>query len=413
MTNANFPEFQPTRKLYRTDSYAQSFEAKVLEVNRNGANLGVRLDQTGFYPTAGGQPHDTGTLEADALVWRVVDVREAKGESVLTHALEGSGEPEVGSRVTGRIDWSHRFDLMQQHTGEHILGQAFYRLSAHVIAVNMEGDVCTIDLAESVTDDLALSAETIANEAVWNAHPITTYDVPETEVSSISLRRAPKVSGLIRVVQIGDYDYSACGGTHLRNSAEVGIIKIYRLERVKGGTRVYFNCGARALQDYRWKHAFISQLGLRFSTALENLPVRTDAALEELAQIKRDLATMRAKYAASIAANLIPQERLGGVNYVAHLLEDASLLPELLKAFAQKRNTVAILGALDGARAMIAVASGPDANEHAGELLKIGLPEIEGRGGGKADTAQGSGSKPDGLENALEVMLRSIEYRRR
>lgn len=409
MTQTPRSEPQPTRKLYREDSYATSFEATVLEVN--SSRLEVRLDRTGFYPTAGGQPHDTGTLEANGKVWRVVDVHESKGESVLTHLLEGSGPLEVGSAVTGRIDWAHRFDLMQQHTGEHILGQAFFRLSAHVIAVNMEGEVCTIDLAESVSEEHALEAETIANQAVWDAHPITTFDVPDSDISSIPLRRAPKVSGFIRVVGIGDYDYSACGGTHLRNSSEVGIIKIYRLERLKGGTRVYFNCGRRALEDYRWKHRFVSQLGLRFSTALEHVPARTDAALEELAQVKRDLGAMRTRYALALAGSLEPRERLEGVVYVTHVLEDATLLPELAKAFAARSRTVALLGARDGTRSMIAVTNGPDANEHAGELLRVGLPLIEGRGGGKADIAQGSGTNLDGLEAALEAMLRTAQDR--
>ncbi len=403
---------QPTHKLYRDDSYAQTFEARVLEVKRDGDTTEVRLDQTAFYPTAGGQPHDTGTITANGHVWRVVDVRESKGESVLTHVLEGTGELEIGARVTGQIDWLRRFDLMQQHTGEHILGQAFFRLSAHVIAVNMEGDICTIDLAETVTDELVIKAETIANEAVWNAHEITTYQVPDTEITGIPLRRTPKVTGMIRVVQIGDYDYSACGGTHLRSSAEVGIIKVYRLERVKGGSRVYFNCGGRALTDYRWKHAFVSQLGLRFSTALENVPSRTDAALEELAQAKRELGLMRTKYAVTLASSLEAQEFLNGNNYVKHVLEDAALLPDLAKAFAATQNTVGILGATDGSRALIAVASGVDTNEHAGELLKIGLPFIEGRGGGKADLAQGSGARLDGLENALETILHSVRFRR-
>ncbi len=409
MTDTNSSE--STQKLYRDDSYATTFEARVLEINRDGDTLEVRLDQTAFYPTAGGQPHDTGTITINGHVWRVVDVRESKGESVLTHVLEGSAELEIGQHVTGQIDWSRRFDLMQQHTGEHILGQAFFRLSAHVIAVNMEGDICTIDLAETVTDEIVIKAETIANEAVWNAHEITTYQVPDTEISSVPLRRAPKVTGMIRVVQIGDYDYSACGGTHLRTSAEVGIIKIYRLERVKGGSRVYFNCGRRALEDYRWKHAFISQLGLRFSTAVENVPQRTDAALEELAQAKRDLAVMRTKYAVTLASSLEPHERLNGINYVKHVLEDAAMLPDLAKAFAATPHTVGILGARDGNRALIAVASGPDANEHAGELLKIGLPLIEGKGGGKADMAQGSGSKPDALDDALEAIWQSVRLR--
>jgi alanyl-tRNA synthetase len=291
---------------------------------------------------------------------------------------------------------------MQQHTGEHILGQAFFRRSKHVVAVNMEHAVCTLDLAGEVSWEAAMTAEQTANEAIWAAHRITTYEIPDTQLETVPLRRAPKVTGMVRVVQIGDYDYSACGGTHLQSSAEVGILKIFKLERVRGtATRVFFNCGSRLLSDYRFKHDFVASLGLRFSTALEAVPERVNVALEELVAAKREVSSLRVRLAAQIAASITEPV------YVA-TLEDAALLPELAKVFAARPGQIAILGAMAESRAMIAVACGAGATAKAGELLKIGLPLIDGRGGGKPDLAQGSGLKPEGLGAALEAMRAAV-----
>ena len=406
---------QPTRKLYREDSYASSFEAQVLEVNAVNNKLEVRLDQTHFYPSAGGQANDTGKLETSGQVFRVVDVRESKGEAIVTHVLEpdGQGEQtalEVGANVTGTIDWPRRFDLMQQHTGEHILGQAFFRLNAHVMAVNMESAVCTIDLEETIDETVALEAERIANKAIWANHPISCVELPEAEARALPLRREPKVSGVIRVVQIGDYDYSACGGTHLRSSGEVGLLKILKLERVKGGaTRVFFICGQRCLTDYGFKHAFVSELGLRFSSALENVPKRTQAALEEANQLRRDLSSLRSRYAEALVETLQPQVRLGSVNVHAIELEDAAMLTDVVKVFAAKTNAVGAVGACTPEKAMLAVACGPGSGQNANDLLKLGLPLIDGRGGGKPDMAQGSGTKLEGLPNALEAVLNALD----
>jgi alanyl-tRNA synthetase len=278
----------------------------------------------------------------------------------------------------------------------------FYRADRHVVAVNMEGKICTLDLAGDVSWDEATHAEQVANDAIWAAHPITTYEVPDTEIARIPLRRTPKVSGSIRVVQIGEYDHSACGGTHLRSSAEVGILKIFKLERVRGSdTRVFFNCGNRLLPDYRFKHDFVTALGLRFSTALERVPQHTMTLLEELTTARKDVANLRVKLAQTIASS--HDERV-----VVLQLEDVALLGEVAKAFVSKPNTVAILGATDGSRVMLSVACGAGAGAKAGEVLKIGLPFVDGRGGGKPDLAQGSGSKLEGLPEALEAMRSAV-----
>jgi alanyl-tRNA synthetase len=354
----------------------------------------VRLESSAFYPTAGGQACDTGTLGGV----RVLATTEQDG--AIWHKLDGS--LELGQTVLGTLDWARRFDHMQQHTGEHLLGQAFFRLKRHVIAVNMAHSVCTLDLGEETSWEMAMQAEEAVNQAIWASLPIQSYEIPDSQISSLPLRRTPKVSGQIRVVQIGEYDYSACGGTHTRTSSEVGMLKIFKLERIKSGaTRVYFNCGGRLLSDYRFKHDFVSNLGLQFSTALENLPSRTQSALEELSAAKRQMALQKTKLAQYLAASF-----QSGV--VLHELEDASMLVEVAKICTQRPNLLALLGAKEGGKAMLAVACGLGVNHNAVEVLKIGLPYIQGRGGGKPELAQGSGTNPHGLAAALEAMRNAL-----
>jgi alanyl-tRNA synthetase len=379
-----------TTKLYRQDAYCQQFQSVVLEVQDST----VRLESTAFYPTAGGQAFDTGMLNNLS----VLETRERDG--AIWHTINGS--LEVGQEVIGQLDWARRFDHMQQHTGEHLLGQAFFRLERFVIAVNMEHSVCTLDLDSATSWELAMQAEEAVNQAIWANLPICTYEVSDTDIHTIPLRRTPKVSGQIRVVQMGDYDYSACGGTHTRATGEVGMLKIFKLERIKSGaTRVYFNCGGRLLSDYRLKHDFVANLGLQFSTALENVPARTQAVLEELSAAKRQLALQKTQLAQYLAASFH-----SGV--VLHELSDASMLAEVAKLCTLRPNLLVLLGAKEGNKAMLAVACGLGSQHNAAELLKIGLPYIAGKGGGKPELAQGSGDKPQGLSAALEAMQAAL-----
>jgi alanyl-tRNA synthetase len=375
-----------TVQLFRSEPYLSSFEAVVTEV-REGA---VRLSQTAFYPGGGGQICDLGTLNG-------VSVQKTSLEDgCIWHHLKA--DFQVGEVVQGQLDWARRFDAMQQHTGEHLLGQAFFRLGFHVLAVSMEHSVCTLDLTEVIDWDLAVQAERIVNDTILAALPITTYEVPDSEIHAVPLRRTSKVQGLIRIVQIGDFDFTACGGTHTNKSSEVGLLKILKLERIKGtATRIYFNCGVRLLEDYRLKHDFVTSLGLRFSSGLDKVPERTVSALNELEQRKLEISQLKTQLAARIASSF-----LRGV--VVHLLDDATLLPELAKACVLRENLIAVLGAVDGSRVLLAVTCGVNIKAQARDILMLGLPLIEGKGGGKADLAQGSGLKADGLEAALESM---------
>lgn len=387
-----------TRRLYREDPYATAFTAEVLSVSGRE----VVLDQTIFYPTAGGQQHDTGQLAGH----RVVDVRNS-GDAVA-HILDGEAGLRCGDEVRGSLDWARRFDHMQQHTGEHILGQAFFRLGSPVVSVAMGEGRCTIDLAGAITYEEALQAELIADEAVWAGLPVSWDDLPETEALALPLRRPPQVSGLIRVVRIGDFDYSACGGTHVRNSGEVGIVKVLATEKVKGGnTRVYFHCGARALDDYRAKHDLVARLARAFSAGEDQVGVRIDAALAEGEDARRELGALKtglAEEAASRLAEAAPV--VGGVRVVEQEVGDATLLPLLARALAAREGVVAVLAA-SADRTMLAVACGPGSGQDSRSILKAGLDAVGGRGGGKAELAQGSASEPGRASVALEAMRRA------
>lgn len=381
-----------TQRLYRQDSYQTSMRAEVLAVRERKGRPEVRLDATVFYPTAGGQAHDTGALAGA----KVVEVSE-DDEGGIWHTLEGAA-PAVGASVEGQVDWPRRFDHMQQHTGEHILGQAFFRLGRPIAAVNMESRVCTIDLEGEVPWELAMEAEQTANEAIWAAHSIHTFEVDESEIARLPLRRPPKVSGLIRVVQIGEFDWSACGGTHLRSSSGVGLLKIFKTEKVRStDTRVYFNCGSRLLPDYRLKHDFTAALAVRLSASTEMVSERTHALLDELSATKRELAQARTRLARALAAHAaLPVE--------SRILDDPALLSEFAGACAERPGQIALLGARSEGRALLAVACGPGSNRKAGELLKVGLAVVNGRGGGKPELAQGSGTDTSRLAEALEAM---------
>jgi alanyl-tRNA synthetase len=261
-----------TRRLYFEDSYLQEFEAEVVERRTCEGLPAVVLDRTSFYPESGGQPWDKGTL-GGVEVLKVVDV-----EGTILHVLR-EGVPET--TVRGRIDWPTRFDHMQQHTGQHILSQAFFEvLKGETRSFHLGADAATVEIGLAAASDAALDkVEDRANAVVWEDREIKSYFVPEEKIDAVPLRRPPKKHGLLRVVEVAGYDYSACGGTHCRRSGEVGMIKITGLEKIRGNIRFEFLCGSRALADYRTKDRTIRRIAGLFSS----LPGDAAGHVEKLA----------------------------------------------------------------------------------------------------------------------------------
>jgi len=263
-------------RLYQLDSYATRFQAQVVRVWSDEKGHHAVLSETLFYPESGGQPADTGVLRGPFGEVRVLHAyEEEKAFGDVVHVL--SAPIPEGVEVEGEIDWNRRFRHMQRHTAQHILSQALLRAGGyHTVAVSLDGPICTVDLKEEVAEAKLQEAEALANFAVYADYPVEAFWVSEEELSQYPLRRPPKVQGQVRLVRIGDFDLAACGGTHLKTSAQAGPIKVLKWERYKGGSRVYFMAGWEALEDYHAKHALLSRLALSFSTSPLELerPVR-------------------------------------------------------------------------------------------------------------------------------------------
>ncbi len=360
-----------TRRLYWEDSYAKRFLARVLEVRPRGEHFEVILDQTLFYPTSGGQPHDTGHLgEA-----RVLDVYEGeKHGGVILHLTD---RPlEAGTEVEGTIDWDRRYRHMQRHTAQHILSQAFLRAGRwNTVAVSLRGPVFTVDFDLPPDEEVIKRAEALANWAVYANLPIRAFFVEEERVPLLPLRRMPKVRGRIRVVEIEDWDLAPCGGTHLKSSAEAGPIKILGFERFKKHTtRVYAKAGWEALEDYVQKHETLQHLAQKFASRPLEVPDR-------VAKLEADLYQTRGRLmeAERTLAGLL-YESLPGTHVTA--LVPSLALRELARRLAERPGAAFLLIADEGERARFILGKHPDAGfklEQAFEELK----SLGARGGGQ------------------------------
>ncbi len=277
-----------TTRRYYTDAYTREFPARVLDTPRVGDRPAAILDQTFFYPTSGGQPHDTGRLGAAA----VVDVAVREADGAVLHLLDA---PLDAGPVEGRIDWSRRFDHMQQHTGQHILSQAFLRIAgAPTIGFHLGADAVSIDLGIAELGDAgAANAESLANDIVTRNAAVRAWFPSVDELATLSLRKTPEVAGPLRLVAVGDFDISACGGTHVAATGEIGLISILRAERMKRGIRIEFLCGGRARADYARKHRVVRELASSLTCAPLELPASVSHLQGALLETRRELATLK------------------------------------------------------------------------------------------------------------------------
>lgn len=304
----------PTRRLYYDDAYLVDFEAEVVEQRSHEGALAVVLDATAFYPESGGQPWDRGTLGGVP----VLEVRDIDG--LVLHVL--AADVPAG-RLRGRVDWPARFDHMQQHTGQHILSQAFFELvRGETRSFHLGPEVSTLEIGLGTISDADLDrVEDRANAVVWEDREVKTYSVPEERIGDVPLRRPPKKHGLLRVVEVAGFDYSGCGGTHVRRTGEVGLVKVLAAEKIRGNLRFDFLCGGRALGDYRVKDRGLRAVAGSFSCLPEDAP----AQVARLARDFKDLRKRGRKLEERLAA-FEAREVVGGARgpLIAAVLEDRS-----------------------------------------------------------------------------------------
>jgi alanyl-tRNA synthetase len=387
-----------TERLYYTDAYLRTFTARVVAVHPQGewgARPGVVLDRTAFYPTSGGQPHDTGTLGGVP----VVDVID--GEDVVVHVVEGPPEPwpfAAGAQVDGTVDWERRFDHMQQHTGQHVLSAVFSQeLGAETVSVHLGGS-STLDLAlASLGPEEARRVEDAANRVVFDNRPVTVRFVSEEEAARLGLRRPPRRLGTIRVVEVADCDRSACGGTHVRSTAEIGPLVLRRWERIKSQVRVEFLAGWRALEDYRWKHALINEWSGRLTVGDRELGAALDRLTREARDRERALSEARTRllvYEATERLAAVPAVAGRKILQVAVSRRDPTEIRQLLREMTSREACVVLAGDEATGRVYFARSQG-DGPSMAAVLDRVCRP-AGGRGGGSPEFAQGAVA-PGGL----------------
>ena len=399
---------QVWHRLYFDHPYLTHFTAQVAERLEWAGRPAVILDQTAFYPTGGGQPHDIGVLKPldaaspgsprrdDGTEVAVIEVVERETDGAVIHLLAA---PLSADQVEGRIDWDRRFDLMQQHTGQHLLSAAFVRCcAANTVSFHLTTDCATIDLDRALSPEELTQAEALAGQVVLNNQPVSARFVPGKEVHRLPLRKPVTRSGPLRIVEIPDFDCSACGGTHVRATGEIGLIKIIRSERRGAETRVEFMCGWRALADYRTKNALLLEMARDLSVGYWELPEAIRRLGDELHQARRELRHAHdALFDAEADALWHAAGRLGDLRVVQAYL--AGRTPDELKLLAQRLmahpQTAVLLGAGQaGDKGHLVFARSADLDFHAGTLLGQACQLIGGRGGGRPEFAQGGG--PDG-----------------
>jgi alanyl-tRNA synthetase len=393
-----------TERLYYNDPYLREFDATITRVDASAGHIAITLDRTAFYPTTGGQPFDTGTLN-DVAVVDVVDSDDGSIAHLASRASNASAL-QVGLRVHGAIDWPRRFDHMQQHTGQHVLSAAFDRLfGVRTVSFHLGAAGSTIDLARELTPGGIAAAEDLANRIVWEDRGVAVRYADADEAAKLPLRKESLREGLLRLIDVHDFDLSACGGTHVARTGAIGVIAVASWERFKGGQRVEFLCGGRALARFRSLRDVVASAVRSFSVLPEELPSAIERVQADAKESRRALSALRTDLARYQAADMADAaERLaipGGpeVQSVMRIVDaDAAVLKTLAAAITAAAGFVVVL--LSASRpSLVVVARSADVPVAADRVVGALVAAFGGRGGGRSELAQGGGL--DGPSDAI------------
>jgi len=398
-----------TERLYYADPYCTHFRAHLIEAQRMGDCLAVVLDRTAFYPTGGGQPHDTGTLAGHS----VLEVVERVTDGAVVHMLPADSALPEGE-LEGIVDWPRRFDHMQQHTGQHILSQAFVQLfQADTVGFHLSQSYSTIDLNRNDLDEEEIArGEALANQIVFEDRPVSWRWVDAEEARQLPLRKPPAVQNHIRIVHIEDFDWSACGGTHVARTGAVGIIKVTHIERRGAEMRLTFLCGRRALRHYTALHTLTSRMARQLTVAVEELPEVVGRLQEEARRERKAREQLQETLLEHEAAALISQApRMGMVRVIVQRFTGRA--PQEVRRLASHitahAGSIVLFGLAPGGegdppgrgKGQLLFACAEDVAGDMRTLLQEVCRAVGGSGGGSATMAQG-GCDVARLTEALE-----------
>ena len=396
-----------TTRRYYADSYTWRFNASVVESSADAKEPSAILDGSYFYPTSGGQPHDIGTIGSA----QVVDVRIRESDSALLHILDA---PISIGPVTATINGTRRFDHMQQHTGQHILSQAFIRVAnAATIGFHLGAETISIDLDAALLSDATIAdAANVANNIVSANVDVRAWFPTPLEIEALALRKMPDVDGPLRVVAIGDFDFSACGGTHVARSAEVGLLSVLRTERMKRGTRIEFLAGHRARADYARKHAAIRELSAALTCAPGELVDAVARLSATVVETRRALSVYRERDLDDEAVHLAAAAtRTGELTFVRASFNGRAI--DEVKGLALRLTTepnVIVLFGVTGPRTQLVFARSENLSTNLKPAFDDALAALGGGKGGGARVLMGSAPSVDAplLDSALLDAERQI-----
>lgn len=391
-----------TERLYYTDPYLQEFDATLVDTVSHEGRTALVLDRTAFYPTSGGQPHDVGSFH-DVRVIDVVDTDDGR----ILHVVDRAPSTTA---LHGRIDWTRRFDHMQQHTGQHVLSAAFDRLfSVRTESFHLGGEYSTIDLAREVSAKQIEAAEDRANLIVWEDRAVTIRFADASEAVRLGLRKETKREGTIRLIDVEGFDLSACGGTHVSRTGAIGVIAVSATERFRGGSRITFLCGGRALNGFRLLRDAVAGSVKALSVLPADLPAAVERVQADAKELRRSVRDYQARLADQEADALIASaEDTGSVKLVAASLPgwDVAGLKTIAARITQTPGYIAVLVS-DPAPAAIVIARAAGLPHDSGALLRQILGVHGGKGGGRPELAQGGGVMAPASE-VLETARRAI-----
>lgn len=386
-----------TEKLFYNDPYLTQCEAEVKDIINKDGKILVVLDRTPFYPEGGGQPSDHGEINGI----RVLHVYEE--DDVIYHQVEKAVEDKI---VLCKIDFHRRFDHMQQHSGEHLLSGAIFKLyNGNNKGFHLGEDYVTIDIdIDGMTEEMLRTAEDEVNSYIYKNREICTYVVSKEESKNFPMRKQINVDEDVRVVEAKDMDCCPCCGTHVLRTGEIGIIKIIKGERYKGMTRIYLNCGIRVLKDFQNKQNIISNLNRHLSSDENNLLERVENQSLEIEKLTKELKSLKKIMAESEAENIIKAENS---KVILRKYEDKSFEDiELIAAALNSKNFILILSSLKENK--ILFMNDSDSDISCGKLFKENIKEFNGKGGGNAKRAQGSFENKEDLINFSQFLNRSL-----
>ncbi|EEL86827.1 alanyl-tRNA editing protein [Bacillus cereus] len=395
------------QKLYYIDAYKKDFTTKVIKQDYNAeGNLYVVLNETAFYPTGGGQPNDTGTLNGIP----VSNVEEVDGE--IRHFIVEQLHTE---EVEGKIDWERRFDHMQQHTAQHILSAAFWdHFNIPTIGFHLGKETITIDLeTENLHAETVEKAVQIANKIVFENHPIRIEWMNLEEAKTLPLRKEPTMTENIRVVIIENFDYNGCGGTHPKHTGEVGPIQVLGWERNKGGIRLTFIAGWRTLKLMGQQQQIMKDVSKQLNSSEADIPAKVSQLLTSQKENEKALQTMNEKLLFAEANELLQQPaKIHGGILISKVFTNRSM-QEIAKLSAiiteQQEHAITYFVIENDDKLQCILACGKTVTLDMNTLLKDALPAIEGKGGGNKKSARGGGKAVMTGDEFLNQLVSSLQ----